>query len=154
MIGTLQRNKVKHLVPFIYCIHSVDNFKLLEEIEKEAAKFNRKVSCLMQIHIATEETKHGFSLDEIETFFKSGAWKNFNHIIFSGLMGMATLTDDEKQIHTEFEGLKSLFDEVLTHANPDEFQELSMGMSSDFAIALAHGATLVRIGSSIFGQRI
>lgn len=153
MIGTLQRNKVKYIVPFIYCIHSVDNLRLLDEIEKEAAKSGRIISCLMQVHIAREETKHGFAPEELFTFFASESWKNYKHISFCGLMGMATLTENQSQINAEFESLHTLYKKVQPLADPTVFKELSMGMSSDYACALQHGSTMVRIGSSIFGQR-
>ena len=155
-IGHLQTNKVKYLAPFIQLIQSVDSRKLLEEINKQAGLFLRRIPILIQIHIAQEEHKFGFSPDEIRDFLKNTDWKNeFPHVCFSGLMGMATFTDDTDQIASEFESLARLFHELKSafFANDPEFKELSMGMSDDYPIAIAHGSTLIRVGSKIFGDR-
>ncbi len=155
MIGHLQTNKVKYIVPFIDLIHSVDSLKLLTEISKQAAKINRVVNCLLQIHIAEEETKFGFSEEEVIDFITSGALKNLSHIQIAGLMGMATLTENEAQIRKEFKGLKTLFEKIKQMNLPPSITmcELSMGMSSDYTIAQQEGSTLVRIGTAIFGER-
>jgi pyridoxal phosphate enzyme (YggS family) len=155
-IGHLQTNKIKHIVPFISLIHGVDSLKLLSEIDNHAAKIERKVNCLLQVHIATEETKFGFSPDELLNLFHSGVWKEFQNVQLCGLMGMATFTNDEAQIHTEFRILKSLFDDVKANffANNYTFSKLSMGMSEDYGIAIEEGSTMIRVGTLIFGDRI
>ena len=155
-IGHLQTNKVKHVVPFIHTIQSVDSIKLLEEINKQAGLFFRKIPVLLQIHIAQEEQKFGFSPDEIEDFLKNTNWKdNYPNVHISGLMGMATFTDNKDQIALEFEGLAKLFQQLklVYFADDSDFKELSMGMSDDYPIAIEKGSTLVRIGSKIFGVR-
>jgi len=155
-IGHLQTNKVKFLVPFVELIHGVDTFKLLQEINKQAAKINRKVNCLLQVHIATEEAKFGFSLEELTELFESGSINSLEFINIRGLMGMATFTDNQDQVRREFQGLKKLFDTIknkYVHNNSD-FTEISMGMSDDFLLAIEAGSTMVRIGSSIFGHRV
>ncbi|MBI3235926.1 MAG: YggS family pyridoxal phosphate-dependent enzyme [Bacteroidetes bacterium] len=153
LIGSLQTNKVKFIAPFVYMIHSVDSIKLLEKINMEAAKNNRKINCLMQIYIASEETKHGFDKEEILDFFNTEQFKNFEHITFCGLMGMATNTDDTTQVANEFKNLNHLFNTIKNNHHLPNFKELSMWMSSDYEIAIEQGATMVRIGSSIFGSR-
>jgi len=155
MIGHLQTNKVKYLAPFVSLIHSVDSLKLLEEIDKQGRKNNRVIPCLLQVHIATEETKFGFDADEIKTLLQSNAFSGFQHIHIVGLMGMASLTEKTEQIRTEFRGLKNLFDHIgQTHsAGNITMKELSMGMSSDYKIAIEEGSTLIRVGTSIFGSR-
>ena len=154
-IGHLQTNKIKYIVPFVSLIHGVDSYKLLVEINKHAAKVGKIVNCLLQIHIAREETKFGFSEDELIEMLGVGEWKDLKNIQLYGLMGMATYTDNLEQIRTEFRGLKSLFDQVKTFyfASETSFCELSIGMSDDYKIAIEEGSTLVRIGSSIFGTR-
>jgi len=154
-IGHLQTNKIKYIVPFVSLIHGVDSYKLLVEINKHAAKVGKIVNCLLQIHIAREETKFGFSEDELIEMLGVGEWKDLKNIQLYGLMGMATYTDNLEQIRTEFRGLKSLFDQAKTFyfALEPSFCELSMGMSDDYQIAIEEGSTLVRIGSSIFGTR-
>lgn len=149
-IGHLQSNKVKYIVPFVELIHGVDSIKLLSEIDKQAAKVGRKVNCLLQVHIATEETKFGFSPEEITTALEKGG--EFENVQIRGLMGMATFTDNTEQVKNEFRLLKSIFDELKSHAD-SEFTILSMGMSDDFRLAIEEGSTMVRIGSSIFGNR-
>ncbi len=154
-IGHLQTNKIKYIVPFVSLIHGVDSEKLLKEIDSTATKRGLKIRCLLQIHIAQEETKFGFSANECREFLSSGRWKNMAGVEICGLMGMATYTEDLAQVRGEFHGLKQLFDEVKQSyfASKDSFCELSMGMSDDYAIAIEEGSTLVRIGSRIFGSR-
>ena len=153
MIGHLQRNKVRYIAPFVHLIHSVDSLRLLEEINKQGEKFNRIIPCLLQIHIAAEETKFGFDRQELMEALPAIA--KMKWVTIRGLMGMATLTEDINRIRTEFRQLKQLFDELKTSAtSPNlEMQELSMGMSSDYRIAVEEGSTLVRIGTTIFGAR-
>ncbi|MBA4055149.1 MAG: YggS family pyridoxal phosphate-dependent enzyme [Marivirga sp.] len=155
MIGHLQTNKVKYIAPFITLIHSVDSFKLLEEINRQAERANRVISCLLQIHIAEEETKFGFSEEELMDLLHSENVKGLHHILIVGLMGMATLTNDTNQIKREFKSLKSLFDKIrsLPLLSQVEMKELSMGMSSDYAIAVSEGSTMIRVGTAIFGER-
>ena len=154
MIGHLQSNKVKYLAPFVYLIHSIDSEKLLIEIDKQAQKNNRVINCLLQIYIADEETKFGFSETEITELIQSKI-ENLKNIKIIGLMGMATLTDDREKIRKEFKFLKSLFEKLKASTLPKniEMTELSMGMSSDYSIAAEEGSTLVRIGTAIFGER-
>ncbi len=154
-IGHLQTNKIKFIVPFVSLIHGIDSIKLLHEIDKNAAKINRKVNCLLQVHIAEEETKFGFSESELIDMLQGDVWKSLSNINICGLMGMATFTDDENQVRKEFHTLKMLFDTLKStyFANEPEFKEISMGMSDDFKIAIEEGSTMVRIGSSIFGVR-
>ncbi len=155
MIGHLQTNKVKYIAPFVRLIHSADSEKLLEEINRHAAKNQRVIPCLLQVHIAEEETKFGFSLEEIPDLVTSVDWNQFKNIRVEGLMGMATLTDDEAQIRREFRSLRSLFDKMRTTALPDAFamKQLSMGMSGDYKIAMEEGSTMIRVGTAIFGER-
>ena len=151
MIGHLQRNKVKYMAHFVELIHGVDSIKTLEEINKQAAKHNRVIKCLLQASIADEETKFGLSFDEIRSILKSKEIAKMQHIAIVGLMGMATFTENETQINSEFSSLKSLFDELRT-SNPS-LEILSMGMSGDYEIAIKNGSTMIRVGSSIFGHR-
>ena len=154
-IGHLQTNKIKYIVPFVSLIHGVDLFKLLAEIDKQAAKTGKIVNCLLQMHIAQEETKFGFSADELLEMLGVGEWQGLKNIRICGLMGIATFTDNHEQIRTEFRGLKMLFEQVKTtyFASDPSFCELSMGMSDDYQIAIEEGSTLVRVGSLIFGTR-
>lgn len=154
-IGHLQTNKVKYIVPFVHLIHSVDSIRLFKEINKEAGKTQSTVNCLLQVHIAEEESKFGFSAEELENFLNSDDFKSAGNIRICGLMGMATYTDDTEQVHKEFRGLKDLFNKLkITYfTNNPDFKELSMGMSGDYPIAIEEGATMVRVGSSIFGAR-
>ena len=154
-IGHLQTNKIRFIVPFVSLIHGVDSIKLLEEINKQAIKEAKIVNCLLQVHIAQEETKFGFSESELLEYLSIGKWKDLENIRICGLMGMATFTDNREQIQKEFSGLKTLFDKVKLSFfdTSNYFTELSMGMSDDFRLAIAQGSTLVRVGSSIFGQR-
>lgn len=154
-IGSLQRNKVKQIAPFISLIHSMDSPQLMLEIEKQGAKNNRVISCLLQVHIADEETKSGFSPDDCRRFLAEGAWRNCSHVQFRGVMGMATFTDNEAKIRSEFRLLKSLFEEFRTayFASDPLFSEVSMGMSGDYLFAVEEGSTLIRVGTLIFGDR-
>ena len=154
MIGHIQTNKVKFMAPYVSLIHGVDSLKLLEEINKQALKNNRIIDCLLQIHIAEEETKFGLNEDELEDLLVSESFKNLNNIKIVGLMGMATFTSNQNQIKKEFEYLKSIFDtnKSLSIVNCD-LSILSMGMSGDYQLAISCGSTMVRIGSSIFGGR-
>ena len=154
-IGHLQTNKIKYIAPFVHLIHSVDSFKLLVEIDKEAKKNDRIIDCLLQFYIATEESKYGFDLDEAELLLGSEIYFTLKNIRVVGVMGMATYTEDEQLIRTEFKQLKMYFDTLKTKyfANNDDFKELSMGMTSDYHIAIQEGSTMVRIGSAIFGER-
>lgn len=154
-IGHLQTNKVKYIAPFVHLIHGVDSFKLLKSIDSEARKVGRIIPCLLQFHIAEEETKFGLSLEEATEILNSAEFKLLKHIQISGVMGMATYTDDERQIKKEFANLKSIFEKLKTDyfaQNPD-FKEISMGMSGDYLLAVEKGSTMVRIGSTIFGER-
>ena len=150
LIGHLQTNKVKYIAEFVDTIQSVDSEKLLEEIEKQAEKHQRKIKVLLQVKIAEEDTKFGLEIEEAKQIFQNYINGNFPHIEITGLMGMATFTEDETQIRKEFGILKSLFDE-LSKQKP--LQTLSMGMSGDFPIAIEYGANSVRVGSAIFGER-
>lgn len=155
-IGHLQTNKVKYIVPYVALIHGIDSFKLLTEVDKQAGKVGRRVDCLLQLHIAREETKFGFSFDECRQMLAEGQWRQLQHVRLCGLMGMATNTDNTTQIKEEFESLSQFFREVKAtwFADDDAFRELSMGMSHDYHEAIAAGSTLVRVGSKIFGERI
>ncbi|MGW8121114.1 YggS family pyridoxal phosphate-dependent enzyme [Roseivirga echinicomitans] len=155
MIGHLQRNKVKYIAPFIHLIHAVDSDRLLKEIDKQAKRIERIIPCLLQVFIAKEESKFGFSEEELLDFLKSEAFKSLKNIKVVGLMGMATNTDDMQRVKKEFTGLKELFEQVKTeiHSENLEMKELSMGMTSDYQVACEVGSTMVRIGSAIFGER-
>lgn len=150
MIGHVQTNKVKYMATYVSLIHGVDSLKLLEEINKQALKNHRVVDCLLQLHIAEEETKFGLDETELKTLLDSETFSKLKNICVKGLMGMATFTDNESQIHKEFDYLKSVFD---TFATEHQFTTLSMGMSGDYGLAIECGSTMVRIGSSIFGNR-
>ncbi len=154
-IGHLQTNKIKYIVPFISLIHGVDTFKLLKEIDKYAAKINRKVNCLLQVHIAEEETKFGFSESELMDMLQGEVWKSLSNVNICGLMGMATFTDDKTKVRREFNTMKNLFDKLKSafFVNEPDFKEISMGMSDDYLVAIEEGSSMVRIGSSIFGVR-
>ena len=154
MIGHIQTNKVKFMAPYVSLIHGVDSLKLLEEINKQALKNNRIIDCLLQIHIAEEETKFGLNEDELENLLASESFINLKNIKIVGLMGMATFTENQNQIKKEFEHLKSIFDtkKSLSIVNC-QLSILSMGMSGDYQLAIECGSTMVRIGSSIFGGR-
>lgn len=152
LIGHLQTNKVKFIAPFIGMIHSVDSAKLLAEIQKEAEKNRRIIPVLLQVHIAMEETKFGWDENELLNFLRSAEFKNMPNISIAGLMGMATLTADEQQIRREFSGIKNLFDKLKIEffSGDPAFKELSIGMSSDYSLALEYGSTMVRIGTAVF----
>ena len=154
-IGNLQRNKVKFIAPFVHLIHSLDSERLMLEIEKQAAACNRKIPCLLQLHVADEETKSGFLPDECRRFLAKGKWRDCTHVQLAGVMGMATYTDDLKKVRGEFRLIKSLFDEFKSHyfSDDDNFKEVSMGMSGDYPIAIEEGATIIRVGTLIFGER-
>ena len=147
MIGHLQRNKVKFIAPFVTLIHGVDNLKLLQEIDKRAVQNNRKIDCLLQVHIAKEDTKFGFEIQEVKEVLL--ATSSFKNISIVGLMGMATFTDNNNQIKEEFKSLKTVFNSIKN----EKITTLSMGMSGDYLLAIEQGSTMVRIGSAIFGHR-
>ncbi len=154
-IGHLQTNKVKYIAPFVSLIHSVDSFKLLAFINKEAERNNRVIDCLLQFYIATEESKFGFDLEEAETMLDSSEYNSLKNIHLTGVMGMATYTDNFDLIKSEFKQLKTYFD-ILKQKyfkNDSQFKEISMGMSGDYLLAIDEGSTLIRVGSSIFGER-
>jgi pyridoxal phosphate enzyme (YggS family) len=155
LIGHLQTNKVKFIAPFISLIESVDSLKLLQEIDKQAAKNKRVIDCLLQVYIADEDTKFGLGFDELVELLRSEEYQALKHVRIVGLMGIASNTQVEKQIRDEFEELKVLFDGIkLSYfRKEDYFNEVSMGMSSDYKIAVEEGSTMVRIGSNIFGKR-
>ncbi|ARK11573.1 YggS family pyridoxal phosphate-dependent enzyme [Fibrella sp. ES10-3-2-2] len=153
-IGHLQTNKVKYIAPFVSLIESVDSLKLLEEINRQARKNDRVIDCLLQVYIADEETKFGLLPDEVIDLVQSPALDELTNIRIVGLMGIATNTDDEGQIRQEFKSLKQLFDALKSVERPNvTLSELSMGMSSDYLIAIDEGSTMVRVGSAIFGSR-
>jgi hypothetical protein len=155
LIGHLQSNKVKYIAPFVHLIHGVDSFKLLKEINKEGVKCKRIIPCLLQFHIAQEETKFGFSFEEAQEMLESNEFVELQHVAIHGVMGMASFTEDKNQIHEEFQTLHNYFQLIKSHYfkfNP-EFKELSMGMSGDYKIAMDEGSTMVRVGSTIFGSR-
>lgn len=154
-IGHLQTNKIKYIVPYVALIHGIDSYKLLVEVNKQAEKAGKVVNCLLQLHIAEEETKFGFSFDECRDMLAKGEWKTLSNIQLCGLMGMATNTDDNEQIEKEFCSLSSFFKEMKDSwfADTEAFRELSMGMSHDYHQAIAAGSTLIRVGSKIFGDR-
>ncbi len=155
LIGHLQTNKVKYIAPFVYMIHSIDSLKLLKEINKRAAQNNRTIKILLQIDISNETTKFGMSEQECEDLLKREEVKRFNNIEICGVMGMASFTDDEAIIRNQFKSLKTFFDKVKTQffSSSKEFKEISMGMSGDYKIAIEEGSTIIRVGSSIFGNR-
>lgn len=155
-IGHLQTNKVKYIAPYISMIDAVDSLKLLKEINKQAAKHDRVIKVLLELHIAAEETKYGLTLDACRQLLEDGEWKSLEHVQICGLMMMASHTDDEQQIAGEFDEAAHFFDEVKAKyfASDDAFCERSWGMSHDYPIAVKHGATMVRVGTSIFGPRI
>ena len=155
-IGHLQTNKVKYIAPYISMIEAVDSLKLLREIEKQAAKAGRVVRVLLELHIAEEATKYGLTLDACRELLADGEWREMQHVQICGLMMMASNTDDEAQIAREFQTAADFFDEVKQQYFPtdDAFCERSWGMSDDFHIAVRHGSTMVRIGTTIFGPRI
>jgi pyridoxal phosphate enzyme (YggS family) len=156
LIGHLQSNKVKYIAPFISMIESVDSLKLLQEIDKHAQKNNRVIDCLLQVYIADEETKYGLGFDEAIDLLRSEEYAGLKHVRIRGLMGIATNTDNAKQIREEFYELKTFFDGIKQSYFRKEayFDTLSMGMSSDYKIAIEQGSNMVRLGSTIFGDRV
>ncbi|MEY5069860.1 MAG: hypothetical protein RLZ47_1722 [Bacteroidota bacterium] len=155
LVGHLQSNKVKYIAPFISLIHAVDSLKLLAEVNKQAQKNNRIINCLLQIHIADEDTKFGLDFDEAIELLRSSEYQQMQHIRIVGLMGIATNTENQKKITEEFYELRTLFKGLKASffQNYDDFSELSMGMSSDYKFAIEQGSTMVRLGSNIFGER-
>ncbi len=154
-IGHLQTNKVKYIAPFVHLIHSVDRLKVLKEINKRARQNERVVNCLLQFHIAEEESKFGFDLEEARNMLESEAYRNMEHVRLLGVMGMATFTDDQEKVRREFQALARIFKALKSgyFADQSHFREISMGMSGDYPIAQEEGSTMVRIGSLIFGPR-
>lgn len=155
LIGHLQSNKVKYIAPFVQLIHAVDSLKLLQEINKQAKNNNRIINCLLQFHIAEEESKFGLNFDEAEALLQSREFIEMEHVRIVGLMGMASFVDDEEQIRDEFRNLNNYFHVIKSHffKYNNEFQILSMGMSGDYRIAIEEGSTMIRVGSSLFGSR-
>ncbi len=154
-IGHLQTNKVKYIAPFIELVHAVDTLKLLREIHKQALRAGRTIDCLLELRVAQEESKYGFAPDALFAMLRDGEWRTLTGARLCGLMCMATLTDDTRQIHGEFRQARQTFDAVKAEffANDDTFRTLSMGMSNDYGVAIDEGATLVRVGTKIFGTR-
>jgi PLP dependent protein len=155
LIGHLQTNKVKYIAPFVSLIHSIDSFKLLREVNKEAKKNNRIIDCLLQFHVAQEDTKFGLSMDEANEILSSKEFVEMQNVSIVGLMGMASFVEDEEQVRNEFRTLEQYFQVIKSHYFKfnDHFTEISMGMSGDFQLAIEEGSTMVRVGSSIFGTR-
>ena len=154
-IGHLQTNKIKYIAPFVTLIHAIDSLPLLEAVNKEAAKNNRVIDCLLQFHIAKEETKFGLDIEEAKSLLESESFKNLKNINICGVMGMATFTDNAAQVRNEFKNLKNIFETLKENYFKEKvsFKEISMGMSDDYPIAIEEGATMVRVGSKIFGAR-
>ncbi|MBR3940417.1 MAG: YggS family pyridoxal phosphate-dependent enzyme [Bacteroidales bacterium] len=154
-IGHLQTNKIKYIISYVSLIHSIDSLNLLKEVNIAATKKNRVVDCLLQFHIANEDTKYGLLLHEAHELLNSAEYKAMNNIRVVGVMGMATFTDNREQIRQEFKNLKNIFDQLKEQyfAESNCFKEISMGMSDDYSIAIEEGSTLVRVGSAIFGKR-
>ena len=155
-IGHLQSNKVKNIAPFVSYIHAVHSVKLLQEIEKQAAKNERIIKCFLQFHIADEDTKHGFDTSAYKEELSGVNWSEFPHVEISGVMGMASFVENQKQIELEFEKLTHIFQELKSSIFKDNanFTEISMGMSGDWPLAVEKGSTMIRVGSSIFGSRL
>lgn len=153
--GHVQTNKIKYMAPFVSLVHAVDSFRLLREIDKHAAKHNRSIDCLLQIHIAQEDTKYGLTIDECRQLLANEPWRELEHVRITGLMAMGSNTDDMEQVRREFRQMKNLFDELKEKyfANAPSFNQLSEGMTDDYPIAIEEGSTIVRIGSMIFGER-
>ena len=153
--GHVQTNKIKYMASFVSLIHAVDSFRLLREIDKHAAKHDRTIDCLLQIHIAQEETKYGLTIDECRELLATEPWRELQHVRITGLMAMGSNTDDMAQVRSEFRRMKQLFEELKTQHFADEpsFRQLSEGMTDDYPIAIEEGSTIVRIGSMIFGSR-
>lgn len=154
-IGHLQTNKVKFIAPFVSLLHAVDSWKLLKEINKQAKKNNRVISCLLQFHIATEETKFGLDMENVKEVLQHPDFSGLENIRIAGVMGMASYTDDENQVKQEFANLKTFFHQLKSEyfSSSNQFIEISMGMSGDYNLAIEQGSTMIRVGSSIFGAR-
>lgn len=154
-VGHLQSNKVKYIAPFVNLMHAVDSLKLLKEINKQALKNKRTIHCLLQFHIATEQSKFGLNLEEAQNMLRSTEYQQFKNIQISGVMGMATFTNDQEQVRQEFRKLKSFFEQLKKEffTNDLNFKEISMGMTGDYKIAIEEGSTMIRIGTAIFGER-
>ncbi len=154
-IGHLQTNKIKYIAPYVALIQSVDSFKLLAELNKEAIKCNRVIPCLLQFHIASEEAKFGFSFDEVRQMLEDKLYQQLLNVSITGVMGMATFTDNTRQISSEFKTLFTYFADIKSNYFPlkHDFREVSMGMTDDYKIAIAEGSTIIRVGSGIFGGR-
>ena len=152
MIGHLQTNKVKYIAPFVSMISSVDSERLIEEIEKQAAKNNRTIDILLEVHVAQEETKSGWSIEELRAYLASDILNNMTHVRVRGVMTIASNTDDESIVRNDFATIRSIFEELKPQFG-EAFDTLSIGMSDDYPIALEYGSTMVRIGTAIFGQR-
>jgi pyridoxal phosphate enzyme (YggS family) len=155
MIGHLQSNKVKYIAPFVHLIHGVDSFNLLKEINKQGQKNGRQITCLLQFHIAQEDTKFGLSLEEAKAFLAGPEFSLLDHVRICGVMGMATFTENTAQIRQEFQNLHAIYQQLQSSyfSSNSEFKEISMGMSDDYPIAIEEGSTLIRVGSKIFGAR-
>lgn len=155
-IGHIQTNKIKSMIPYVSLIHGVDSLYLLSEIDKQAQKVNRVVRCLLQLHVAKEETKFGFTFDECREMLTDGAWKDLKNIQITGIMAMASNTDDEAVVRQEFHSVNSFFQEIKADyfTTQNEFCEVSMGMSHDYPLAIEEGSTLIRVGTFIFGDRV
>jgi pyridoxal phosphate enzyme (YggS family) len=155
-IGHLQTNKVKFIAPFVGLIHAIDSLKLLKEINKQAKKNERVISCLLQFHIATEESKFGLNIREARDILQNSLFAELKNIEIVGVMGMASYTDNQEQVKKEFAQLKSFFLQLKTEffSNQENFKEISMGMSGDYLLAIGQGSTMIRVGSSIFGARV
>jgi pyridoxal phosphate enzyme (YggS family) len=155
MIGHLQSNKVKYIAPFVHLIHGVDSFNLLKEINKQGQKNGRRISCLLQFHIAQEDTKFGLSLEEAKAFLAGPEFSLLDHVRICGVMGMATFTENTEQIRQEFQNLHAIYQQLQSSyfSSNSEFKEISMGMSDDYPIAMEEGSTFIRVGSKIFGKR-
>lgn len=154
--GHVQTNKIKYMVPFVSLIHAVDSFRLLREIDKHAARHGRVIDCLLQIHVAQEDTKYGFTIDECRALLANEPWRELHHTNICGLMAMGSNTDDMEQVRHEFRQVKALFDELKAtyFAHAPSFRHISEGMTDDYPIAIEEGSTIVRIGSMIFGDRV
>ncbi len=154
-VGHLQSNKVKYIASFVSLMHAVDSLKLLKEINKQALKNKRTINCLLQFHIATEQSKFGLNLEEAQNILRSDEYQQFENIQISGVMGMATFTNDQEQVRQEFRQLKSFFGQLKKEffTNDLNFKEISMGMTGDYKIAIEEGSTMIRIGTAIFGER-
>lgn len=154
-IGHLQLNKVKYIAEYIHLIHAVDSLKLLEEINKQAGKYQRVIPCLLQLHVAQEETKYGFTVEECNDFLERGDWKDLENVRIAGIMCMATNTDDKERIRRDFHTARSFYEMAKERhfAHLDYFKECSWGMSNDYGIAMEEGSTMIRVGSKIFGER-